>query len=132
MATDHAGVVLSEREGAATEHGCNVSGHAAAVPESERHAKANVPNGQRTAHLLRGGLSVLTVAAFVVLVVGKRTALTRSLGRIGHPQWSWIALGIALEASSMTTFAMMQRRLLRVGGRRVGTGPMMATTLAAN
>jgi uncharacterized protein (TIRG00374 family) len=132
MATDHAGVVLSEREGAATEHGCNVSGHAAAVPESERHAKANVPNGQRTAHLLRGGLSVLTVAAFVVLVVGKRTALTRSLGRIGHPQWSWIALGIALEASSMTTFAMMQRRLLRIGGRRVGTRPMMATILAAN
>jgi uncharacterized membrane protein YbhN (UPF0104 family) len=32
----------------------------------------------------------------------------------------------------MATFAMMQRRLLRVGGRRVGTGPMMATILAAN
>jgi hypothetical protein len=55
-----------------------------------------------------------------------------SLGRIGHPHWSWIALGIAFEVSSMTTFAMMQRRLLGIGGRRVGTRPMMATIFAAN
>jgi uncharacterized protein (TIRG00374 family) len=41
-------------------------------------------------------------------------------------------LGIALEVSSMTAFAMMQRRLLRVGGRRVGSRSMMATILAAN
>ncbi len=32
----------------------------------------------------------------------------------------------------MATFAMMQRCLLRIGGRRVGTGPMVATILAAN
>jgi hypothetical protein len=33
---------------------------------------------------------------------------------------------------SMSTFAMMQGRLLRVGGKRVGTMPMIATVLAAN
>jgi hypothetical protein len=132
MATDHAGVVLAERESPVREDGYTVSGRTAAVPASERDVTADVSNRRRGAPLLRGGVSVLTVAAFVVLVLGRRTALTRSLGRIGHPQWSWIALGVLLEASSMATFAMMQRRLLRVGGRRVGTGPMMATILAAN
>jgi putative heme transporter len=77
-------------------------------------------------------MSAVTVAAFAALVLGRRSALTRSLGRIGHPLWSWIALGIALEVASMATFALMQRRLLGIGGRHVGTRPMMATILAAN
>ena len=132
MATDHADVALANRGSPLGEGASTVRGSAAAVPASERGVTADATNTRRSAHLLRGGLSVLTVAAFVVLVLGRRTALTRSLGRIGHPQWSWIALGVLLEASSMATFAMMQRRLLRVGGRRVGTGPMMATILAAN
>ncbi len=133
MATDHADVVLAERETPVREHGYIVRGHAVVAPESERDVTAEVTNSsRRSAHLLRGGVSVLTVAAFVALVLGRRSALTRSLGRIGHPQWSWIALGVALEVSSMATFAMMQRRLLRVGGRQVGTGPMMATILASN
>ena len=132
MATDHADVVLADRESPTREPGSTVRGHAAAVPASERDDTAEATNRRRSSHLIRGGVSTVTVAAFVVLVLGRRTALTRSLGRIGHPQWSWIALGIVLEASSMATFAMMQRRLLGVGGRRVGTGPMMATTLAAN
>jgi uncharacterized protein (TIRG00374 family) len=110
MATDHADVVL----------------------ESERDSNAQATDRRRRARLLRGGVTVVTVVAFAVLVLGKRTALTRSLGRIGHPQWSWIALGVVLEVSSMTSFGMMQSRLLRVGGRRVGTRPMMATIFAAN
>jgi uncharacterized protein (TIRG00374 family) len=81
---------------------------------------------------VRGGVFVVTASAFVVLVLGKRAALTKSIGRIGHPYWFWIAFGIALEVSSMTAFAMMPRRLLRIGGRQVGTRPMMATILAAN
>jgi putative heme transporter len=132
MATDHADVALSDRKSPLREGRSTARGDAAAVPASERDVTADATNSRRSAHLLRGGVSVLTVAAFVVLVLGRRSALTRSLGRIGHPQWSWIALGVLLEASSMATFAMMQSRLLRVGGRRVGTGPMMATTLAAN
>ena len=105
MATDHAEVVLVEREGSARESGCTVRGSTAGAPVSELHVKADATNSRKSAHLLRGGVSVITLAAFVVLVLGKRTALTRSLGRIGHPQWSWIAMGIALEVSSMTTFA---------------------------
>jgi putative heme transporter len=132
MATDHADTVIADRESPARKPASTVRGRASAVSVSERNVTAEATNSRRSAHLLRGGASVLTVAAVVALVLGRRTALTRSFGRIGHPQWSWIALGVALEASSMATFAMMQRRLLRVGGRRVGTGPMMATILAAN
>jgi putative heme transporter len=132
MATDHAEVVLSDRKGPVREGQCTVRGRAAAVPESERDVNADATERRKSAHFLRGGVSVLTVTVFVVFVLGRRTALTRSLGRIGHPQWSWIALGVLLEASSMATFAMMQRRLLRVGGSRVRTRPMVATTLAAN
>ena len=132
MATDHADVAISERDSPIREGRSTVRGDAAAVSASGRDITADATNSRKSAHLLRGGVSVLTVAAFVVLVLGRRTALTRSLGRIGHPQWSWISLGVLLEASSMVTFAMMQRRLLRVGGRRVGTRPMMATTFAAN
>jgi uncharacterized protein (TIRG00374 family) len=132
MATDHVDVALPERKSPLREGRSTFCGRAASVLAPERDVTADATNGRRSAHLLRGGVSVLTVVAFVALVVGRRAALTRSLGRIGHPQWSWIALGIALEVSSMATFAMMQRRLLRVGGRRVGSAPMMATILAAN
>jgi uncharacterized protein (TIRG00374 family) len=132
MATDHADAAPSDRKSPVRGGQSTVRGVAAASPESERDVKADATNGLKRARALRGGVSVATVAAFVVLVLGRRTALTRSLGRIDHPQWSWISLGVLLEASSMATFAMMQRRLLRVGGRRVGTGPMMATTFAAN
>jgi uncharacterized membrane protein YbhN (UPF0104 family) len=132
MATDHSDIALSDRKSPVREGPSTVDGDTAVVPASEQEVSAEATRRRRSAHLLRGGVSVLTVAAFVVLVLGRRSALTRSLGRIGHPQWPWIALGIALEVSSMATFAMMQRRLLGVGGRRVGTGPMIATTLAAN
>lgn len=86
----------------------------------------------RSTRLLRNGLSILALLAFGFVVLNKRSALARSFTRIGHPRWSWVALGVVLEALSMTTFAVMQSRLLRVGGKRVGARPMIATTLAAN
>jgi len=122
MATDHSDVALGGRDSPLPEGPSTVRGDTAVVRVSKRDVSAEATKRRRSAHLLRGGVSVLTVAAFVVLVVGRRSALTRSLVRIGHPQWSWIALGIALEVSSMATFATMQRRLLGVGGRRVGPG----------
>jgi putative heme transporter len=132
MATDQADVAPPDRKSPVRGGESTVGGDAAALLASARVLTAGATDRRRSTRVLRGGVSVATAAAFVVLVVGKRTALTRSLGRIGHPHWSWIALGVLLEASSMATFAMMQRRLLGVGGRRVGTGPMMATTFAAN
>jgi uncharacterized protein (TIRG00374 family) len=104
----------------------------AAVPESTRPDAVEPENSRSSSQFLRGGVTVVTVGAFVVLVLSKRNALTKSLGRIGHPQWLWIVLGIALEVSSMAAFAMMQRHLLRIGGSRVRARPMMATVFAAN
>jgi putative heme transporter len=75
---------------------------------------------------------LVTVGAFVLIIVTKRAALARSLGQVGHPHWSWIPLAVAFELASMGTFALMQRQLLGSGGRLVSHRPMMATILAAN
>jgi uncharacterized membrane protein YbhN (UPF0104 family) len=77
-------------------------------------------------------VSLVTLGAFVLIIVTKRAALARSLGHLGHPHWSWIPLAVAFELASMGTFALMQRQLLGSGGRLVSRRPMMATILAAN
>jgi uncharacterized protein (TIRG00374 family) len=82
--------------------------------------------------LLRICASVLGLLAIAGVVLSKKGALTRSFVRIGHPRWAWVVVGIVLEALSMTTFALMQSRLLRVGGKRVAARPMLAAILAAN
>ncbi len=41
-------------------------------------------------------------------------------------------VAIGLELTSMAAFALMQGRLLRAGGKRLGNRPMLATILAAN
>jgi uncharacterized protein (TIRG00374 family) len=96
--------------------------HGTTVPVSSRRAK----------HRIRAGVSVLTVTAFLLLVLSKRGALTSSFGRLGHPHWTWIPVAVALEGLSMATFAAMQRRLLTAGGKRIRRRPMMATIFAAN
>lgn len=86
----------------------------------------------KAGHFVRAGVSIATVGVFALLILGKRASLSASLGRLGHPHWWWIPFAVALEAASMATFAAMQRRLLGVGGRRVGARAMMATIFAAN
>jgi uncharacterized protein (TIRG00374 family) len=87
--------------------------------------------GQR-GRRLRTAVSVISLAGFVIFIVSKREPLATSLGRLGHPQWSWIPIALALEWASMATFARLQVLLLRVGGKRVGNRPMLATIYAAN
>jgi uncharacterized membrane protein YbhN (UPF0104 family) len=77
-------------------------------------------------------LSAVTVAVVAFFVVTKRATLTSSIGRLGHPHWSWIPVALVLEAVSMATFVSMQSLLLRAGGTRIGHRPMMATIYAAN
>jgi hypothetical protein len=77
-------------------------------------------------------LSAVTVAVVAFFVVTKRATLTSSIGRLGHPHWSWIPVALVLEAVSMATFASMQSLLLRAGGTRIRHRPMMATIYAAN
>jgi putative heme transporter len=97
---------------------------------TDRLSVARRPRKNR--RLLRKGLTSATLLAFGFVLLDKRSSLTRSFVRIGHPRWSWVVVGVVLEASSMMAFAFMQRQLLRVGGRRVGARPMIATILASN
>jgi uncharacterized membrane protein YbhN (UPF0104 family) len=55
-----------------------------------------------------------------------------SFALLGHVRWLWILAAIVLESASMAAFAIMQRRLLAVGGAGFGIRPMLATTYAAN
>jgi putative heme transporter len=86
----------------------------------------------RLARCIRGGVTLVTVSAFALLVLSRRGALARSLARLGHSHWTWVPVAIGLELTSMAAFALMQGRLLRAGGKRLGHRPMMATILAAN
>jgi hypothetical protein len=55
------------------------------------------------------------VAAFVALVLGKRSALAKSLGRIGHPQWSWIPWGTSEDLPPFTKGDNMSIQILPRG-----------------
>src|ERR1700733_492630 len=81
---------------------------------------------------LRTGVTVVTVAAFAYFTYGKRGGLATSVERLSHARVFWIPIAVALESVSMATFAWMQQRLVRAGGKRVRTRPMLATIYAAN
>jgi putative heme transporter len=105
---------------------------AAVVVEPEPEPGAGPAWNTRLARYVRSGASLLTVTTFALLVASKRGALTKSLGRLAHSHWTWVPFAIGLELTSIAAFALMQSRLLRAGGKRLGHRPMMATTLAAN
>jgi hypothetical protein len=52
-------------------------------------------NPRTRGHRIRGAVSLVTVGAFVLIVVTKRTVLARSLSHLGHPHWSWIPVAVA-------------------------------------
>ncbi len=105
---------------------------AARVVEPGREPDARSTRDRRVARWVRGALSVGAGTVFALLVASKREALTKSLGRLGHSHWCWVLMAVGLELTSMAAFALMQRRLLCAGGKRLGHRPMMATILAAN
>jgi uncharacterized membrane protein YbhN (UPF0104 family) len=119
------------------------SPQSSAVPNAPASLAAHVveagrePGGRSTRDLgvarwVRGALSVGAVAVFVLVVASKSGALTKSFVRLGHSHWSWVPIAVGLELTSMAAFALMQRRLLLAGGKRLGHRPMMATILAGN
>jgi len=74
----------------------------------------------------------LALAVVAVAGVTGRAALTASFVLLFHVRWVWIPAVFIVESVSMAAFAFMMRRLLAVGGARVGVWPMVATTYAAN
>jgi pimeloyl-ACP methyl ester carboxylesterase len=62
----------------------------------------------------------------------ERSRLAGSLTVLAHLRWTWLPLGILLEAVSMAAFAAMFRRLLTAGHVRPTRTSMLATVYAAN
>jgi uncharacterized membrane protein YbhN (UPF0104 family) len=101
-------------------------------PSPEYPGESGPPAGRRMRPRLRTGVTVVIVAAVAYVSYGKREGLGKSVARLGHSHVSWIPIAVLLESVSMATFAFMQQRLVRAGGKRVGIRPMLATTYAAN
>jgi|HubBroStandDraft_4_1064222.scaffolds.fasta_scaffold73771_1 uncharacterized membrane protein YbhN (UPF0104 family) len=101
-------------------------------PTAEILLAADTARGRRMGRRIRCAMSLATVAAVVLLVISRRGPLARSFGRLHHPHVVWVLIAVGLEFASMATFALMQRQLIRAGGRRIGSRPMMATIFAAN
>ena len=80
----------------------------------------------------RIGAATVAIAALAAVGVAGRSAAAESFAVLGHLHWLWIPAAVLLEAASMAAFAIMLRRLLAVGGARVGIRPMLATAYAAN
>ena len=69
------------------------------------------------------------VALIGILGLSQRHLLGESASVLRTVHWPWIALALACEAGSITTFGLAQRRLLNVGGVRIGIRPATAITL---
>jgi uncharacterized membrane protein YbhN (UPF0104 family) len=84
------------------------------------------------ARVAAASVALAAVTALAVAGVAERAAVAASFAVLGHLHWLWVPVGLLLESASMAAFAIMLRRLLAVGGARVGVRPMLATAYAAN
>jgi uncharacterized membrane protein YbhN (UPF0104 family)/pimeloyl-ACP methyl ester carboxylesterase len=85
------------------------------------------------------GVAVIAAAVIAVAVlagagagVAERSRLAGSLTALARLHWTWLPVGIALEATSMAAFATMFRRLLTAGRVRPARTSMLAAIYAAN
>jgi uncharacterized protein (TIRG00374 family) len=74
-------------------------------------------------------LPLAGVALIGLLGLSQRHLLGESASVLRTVHWAWIALALACEAGSITTFGLAQRRLLKVGGIRIGIRSATAITL---
>jgi pimeloyl-ACP methyl ester carboxylesterase/uncharacterized membrane protein YbhN (UPF0104 family) len=78
------------------------------------------------------GVAVIAVAVMAGAAAAERSRLAGSVTVLAHLRWTWLPVGILLEALSMSAFAAMFRRLLTVGHVRPARSSMLATVYAAN
>lgn len=110
----------------------------AAVPclEPDR-VEPTVLMQERVAHSTRRANARRMVTGLTaVILVSEMVFVAPRLGAMGsaltHPHWGWMSLAVLSEAISMLAFALLQQRLLRVGGVAVSMRRMMPVTLGAN
>lgn len=77
-------------------------------------------------------VAVIAVAVIAGAAAAERSRLAGSLMVLGHLRWTWLPVGILLEATSMAAFVAMFRRLLTAGRVRPARTSMVATIYAAN
>jgi putative heme transporter len=78
------------------------------------------------------GVAVLAVALMAGAGAAERSRLASSLTVLARLHWTWLPVGILLEAVSMAAFAAMFRLLLTAGRVRPTRTSMLATIYAAN
>jgi hypothetical protein len=107
-------------------------------PAPGRRARTCAVPGRGPAPQRRGAkraARAVAAVAVLALVAGgmtERASVAASFAVLGHLHWLWIPAAVTLEAASTAAFAIMLRRLLAVGGTRIGVRPMLATAYAAN
>jgi len=77
------------------------------------------------------------VAVVVLLILGVElvlgwSALVEALAQLRTPKWGWVAGALAVELTSMRTYARMQSALLRGAGTKVGVHKHIALAYAAH
>ena len=83
-----------------------------------------------------GRWALRIVPALVALVVGvrvlagRRDELQGAAAALGHLHPVWVAAAVLAEGGSLGAYAVLQRRLLAVGGVRMGAAPVAGITLA--
>jgi pimeloyl-ACP methyl ester carboxylesterase len=87
---------------------------------------------RRSRHVAGLAAAGAALAAVTAAGLAERTTVQASFTVLAYLHWLWIPAAVGLESASMAAFAIMLRRLLAVGGARVGVRPMLATTYAAN
>jgi uncharacterized protein (TIRG00374 family) len=97
------------------------------VIESDLARRPGRPGRAATA-----GVAIIAVAVLAGAAVAERSQLAGSLTALARLHWTWLPVGILLEAISMAAFAAMFRRLLSAGRVRPARTSMLATIYAAN
>jgi putative heme transporter len=86
----------------------------------------------RPGRAVTAGVAIIAVAVVVGAAAAERSRLAGSVTALARLHWTWLPVGILLEATSMAAFAAMFRRLLSAGRVRPGRTSMLATIYAAN
>ena len=67
--------------------------------------------------------------ALTVGVLFHSRSLLSPLGRLGRPDPTWLTLAVVAEAASLVAYALIVRRLLRLGNVAARLGPLLRATL---
>lgn len=78
---------------------------------------------------LRIGATSALVGVAIYALVGHRGAIVHTLRQLQHVRPGWLLLAIAAEAASLTAYALIVRRVLRLGDADVSIWPLLGMTV---